>query len=220
MGDTVDNQEVIDPDLTANVKDIATEAREEFTESPQALRDRIKNRGRRTKRFTVAYDELAGEGVTALEAVLDTLTPVVQKATSDIQEQAKQKYAEVEAELETARAEMLKSALTFQLQALPSLIVKDVRRKTRAALGITEKGIPEGREDDFNDRFLLEMIAAQTVSFIDHGEDRAYGTVDIETLQTLEDELPPLQWGKIVTAANDLQFRNVISEAAIQSADF
>lgn len=208
--------EELDALLKHEVKETADEARKQFS-----LEDRLKNRGLRTKKITVFSDEASGEALQTIESALDALEAGILTLDDGPDKDAQQKtHDDLAGQADEIRAELLKTSFSFELRALPPVILKGVQRKTRKTLGITDKSIPAEREEDYNDAFRLQLIADQAVRFVDREDPGRTSLPTVQELAAMRDFLPMNQWAKVWLAADDIQFRNVISESAVESADF
>lgn len=199
---------------------MSDEQNPEETEDDFDLFEHLQGLDRRTAEVTIFYDEKRGAEYQQISSALNILQVQVDVAESDEARQAAlEKFEEQSAKVEELRQYLLKQTATFHLRAVPPLIMKDVFRKARKALGITEKG-NAGREDEINQRVPLELTAAQTVSLIDNRTGRAKKSVDADYLERLSGLLPPMEWFKVLDAVNDLQNRNVFAGMKVDNADF
>lgn len=131
-----------------------------------------------------------------------------------------EKVAEMDAAADEVRTKVNKESLSVELRALPYAIARGSARRARAALKITEKGIPEDMQDAFEERQLLELAYDQVVRFRDNKTGQSGSKLSIEEIEAIRDFLPLSQSTKFFSTVNDLQFKNAISESAIAQADF
>lgn len=226
-------------ELTAEqeVEQIATEAKEGFD-----LEATLNDRAFRTASITVFTDEVTGEKLEEVEQAIAKLVGAPEsltllqdaaekfgladaaKALRDIHdglaESANPKILKrLEAERDELKKEMGKTALTFELRAVPTLIIKDARRKAKAELGIVGKGIPEASLEQFEER-----ATAHVLSNVVRQYTNASGAVNkgLTSLQAgfLGDTLPEAEFHRLTLKLNEIQFKNVIGESVTASADF
>lgn len=205
---------------------VAAETKAEFREDPTALPEEMRGNGRRrrTGEITIFLDGVAGEEHEKVQQSLDMFAGALahaqqvgdDEATAKIREQ----YDAIEAKAEELKAALLNDAYTFELRALPPVIMKGLRREVRAELGITTKGIPAELEERYDEVFPLRMIEKQAVKFIDHGTSPEPTTLAREKLQEIYEWGDEFQWLRLTNLANDLQFRNTIAQSVIESPDF
>lgn len=192
-----------------NIEETVTEARETFS-----LRERLMNRPQRTGEVTVFTDEVLGRKHQELSLQLEAA-----RLVSDDSDESNERIAEIEKELREVATEVYKTGLTFSLRAVPEIVVKDVRRKTRKNLNIKGK-IPEDRLEEFNDAFTAGIFSKAIEGFRDHESDAKVDTFTYQDARDLADYLPKSEWEKVDRAVGDIQFSNSISEAVTEDADF
>lgn len=130
------------------------------------------------------------------------------------------KLEEMDTAAGAVRTQVNKESLSVELRALPYAIARGSARRARAALKITQKGIPEDMQEAFEERQLLELAFDQLVRFRDNKTGSSGSKLSIAEIEAIRDFLPLSQSSKFFGAVNDLQFRNAISESAIAQADF
>lgn len=165
-----------------------------------------------------ANPEEAGE----IEEKIESLSAQID-ATAGIAKQLDSIRGNLEAlskEIDETTALVRADSLSVELRALPYTIARGAARRARKHLGITEKGIPEDRQDEFADRQLMELAYDQVVRWRDNKTGDEGTKLDMSVIEALRDFLPLSQSGKFFAAVDDLQFRNSISEAAIKQTDF
>lgn len=207
-------------------EEVAKEAREEFHEEVDALPEtmRGKHRPRRTGNVTIFMDSVSGERYQKIEVVLDALEKAIENARAledeDGLAQLLEQQALVSAKSEELKTALLADAYSFDLRALPPVIMKGLRRTTRDVIGALGKGLTEEEEERYNEEFIIQMLLAQTVKFVDHGESEESRPINDTLLREIRDYGDDFQWLRLVNLANDLQFRSTISESVTGSADF
>jgi hypothetical protein len=154
-------------------------------------------------------DQADAEAEAAQRAKLgDDIKPVLAKAQ------------ELEEAAETVREQVRGQSLSVELRAIPYKLARGSARRARAALEITQKGIPAEKQDEFEERQLLELAYDQVARWRNNSTGEQGGKLDMEVIETMRDFLPISQSSKFFTMVNELQFKNAISESAIAQADF
>lgn len=222
----------------AQVKALAVEAKATYE-----LRDRLQNRGMRTDKIRIFTDEVTANDHAEVEleiaklkgtsqglkllieaagnlGLLDETAYLIGRAEQLTDDANADKIAKLEAEAAELKESLVASAFDFELRAVPRLIVKDIRRKTRTALGITTKGIPADQEEAFNELSGNKLVAALTLSYTDRFDGTVITNVTEEDAATFSDMLPEGEFGRLTVAVNELQFKNVITESITDSGDF
>lgn len=215
---------------------LVTEARGGFN-----LLDRLQGRSIREDTVTVFTDEVLGEKHAALEkkmALISTQAVGLKKLSDAallvglveesewLQTRADERtvdmdeYNKVDAEAVAVAKEIHESALTIKMRALPKVVKKDAHRRARKALNITSKGIPDAQADDYNERYLAELLALSLVTIYDHQSKKTVSEIGIGDALDLQGFLPEWEWLKINNALIDLQAKNAISESVTDDANF
>lgn len=192
-----------------NIEETLIEARETFS-----LRERLMNQPQRTGEVTVFTDRVLGRKHQELTVQLEAA-----RLVADDSEESAERIAEIEKELHDVATEVYKTGLTFSLRAVPEIVIKAVRRKTRKALNIKGK-IPEDRLEEFNDAFTAGVFSKAIEGFRDHESGAKVDTFTYQDAVDLADYLAKPEWEKIDRAVGDIQFSNSISEAVTEDADF
>lgn len=150
-----------------------------------------------------------------LQAKLDAA-----RAAQEALKEPVQRFGEIEKEVEEVRSIVKAKSISIELRALPPKIRRGVVRKARKALGITDKGIPEERMDEYTDRYYVELASAQVVRWRDNRNGKEGFTLTPERIQILVDNLPEGEGNRLLQSVAELQERTAISEAAVAQADF
>src|SRR5690606_2935342 len=107
-------------------------------------------------------------------------------AETGSEEEAEAAIVEIEAAKKRLQSKVKKiqkqlrdEALVFTLQSVPELVIKDSRRKARKALGIKGKGIPESRQDEYNDEYTCQMLAASVLSWEDKKVGKKFSSLNV-----------------------------------------
>lgn len=130
------------------------------------------------------------------------------------------KLASTKKKIPAALKKLESSALVFTLRAIPDLVQRDARRQARKALGIKAKGIPEGREEEFNLEHIAHIVAASVESWTDNASGKKFSSLTVEEAKALRDELPIGQFALIDQAIGKLSYQAQIGKVATDSADF
>lgn len=142
------------------------------------------------------------------EAIVEEIAPL----------RAKQK--EMDAAAQEIRDAVNKDSISIELRALPYTIARGAARRARKALGITQKGIPEELQEEYDERQMIELAYDQVARYRDNKTGESGSKLTIEQIETIRDYMPLSQSTKFFRAVNDLQYTNAISETAIAQADF
>ncbi|MGN6324494.1 hypothetical protein [Pseudolysinimonas sp.] len=130
------------------------------------------------------------------------------------------KAAEMAKEADKLRADVAAQSLSVELRALPTTIAKGATRRARKVLGISQKGIPEDREQEFADEQIAQIAYDQVVRWRDNRSGEEGTKLDIEVIRAIRDFMPLSQSAKFFATVDDLQFKNAISESVIAQSDF
>jgi len=123
-------------------------------------------------------------------------------------------------ERDAVLAEVQKQSISVEMRAIPPKLNKGVIRRTRQSLGIIDKGIPEDRLDEFNERYYVELAVDLIVRWRDNRTGQESFKMNAEQITTLVDFLPTSESNRFIRTIDDLQGRTAISEAAVAQADF
>jgi hypothetical protein len=146
------------------------------------------------------------------------------KKALDAVKAASESHSERKAELEGKIAELTdelkRTALVVSMRAVPPVIQKNTRRQAKEKMGITEKGIPEDKTEEFN---LCQAAYLMTVMF-QSITDNETGAVNTETTYddavALMDFLPVGQFQRLDEAMGRVQFTDNISRSIEGQEDF
>lgn len=124
------------------------------------------------------------------------------------------------AKIKKLQKEMQKTSLVFTLQSVPEIVIKDARRKARKALGIKGKGIPEGRQEEYNDEYTCQMLAASVLSWEDKKVGKKFDSLSVEEAHNLQNFLPRGQFPVLDATMVELSLEVSIANAAVDDVDF
>lgn len=209
------------------------------------LVDKLRGRAMRQDSITVFTDEITGEAHQKVELEISNLSEtrarlsLLEEAASElkltkaalalgklIQEEEdspsfdKERFDELTAERDELAREMKRTSLTFNLRAVPPIIVKGSQRETRKKLGIVRKGITDDQEEQYAEHLSAAVFAAMTTSYVDHETGAVVSKLTQEYAHALSDLLPESEAKRIAAKIDDLALKNVIGTSVIQSADF
>lgn len=225
---------------SVDIEEIVNDARETFD-----LGDFLRGRSVRTKVQRVFTDEVTAEARGGYEVTLKKL-PTGQEAPSvrswglvkdlaDAQQEyeaienkstkaakaAKTKIDDITAEMRSLTEKLLETALDIELRAIPDKIKKDAYRAARHALGIRGKnGVTEDNAIELQDENAAQILVRTVVSVTKHGTGERNEGISIEGARALKGLLPDSEWNKIQDTLDDLLFRKVIAEQAVEDLDF
>lgn len=135
-----------------------------------------------------------------------------------------EKIAELEARQKELIAEVLESALTFNLRGLGrktwKVIIESWTRKSKKFA--KENGLEEEERIDWaNDKINAELIAKSIVKITNAQGQEQVGAVAVETIEDLQGSVLQSEFAKLLDTANNLTFANgLFSNAIAADADF
>lgn len=195
----------IDSELASEVKDIVGEAKKTFS-----LGARLENRGYREDNLILYTDDEHAYAHAVVAAKLKAAELADdQDAVATLTEQL------------ANLAELTRdSKITLTLQAVPAIVLKDIKRKARKAF--VKKGpVPEEKLDEYFDVFNHYVVGAciRRVVDVDGAVDET-NWLDHNNVKILEDLLPISQWEKLWAKVEDIQFSDKIGQLATSDPDF
>lgn len=189
------------------------------------LKDRLQKRSLRTARQTVYTDEVLGQKYIELSQVLNAQLSLIARPvdgkvfTEAVRDEAQEVVDKLQPEVDEVLAKLKAGGLTFDLQAVPEVIVKDCRRKARKHLG-AKGAVPAEQTDAYNDAYVAEIIAATVIGYTAHETGEHFGKLEYDEALALVDFLPMYEFQKLDSAIKNIQFTNAISESVVDDADF
>lgn len=192
-------------EVTDLVEGISTEARKTFS-----LQERLENRGMREDTIVLYTDD---EHAYAHSAVAAKIEEARKAGNEDA-------VAQLEEKLEQLAELTKESAVTITLQAVPTIVLKDIKRKARRAF--VKKGpIPDEKLEDFLDVYNHYVVGACIRRVVDaEGAVDETNYMDHNNVKRLEDFLPMSQWDKLWNKVEDLQFADKIGLLSVSNPDF
>lgn len=195
----------IDPEVTSLIDGITAEAKKTFS-----LGDRLENRGYREDTLVLYTDDEHAYAHSVVAAKL-------QQATLRGDEDA---VANLTSQLEQLAELTRASRVTVTLQAIPAIVLKDIKRKARKAF--VKKGpIPEEKLDDYLEVFNHYVVGSCIRRVVDaDGAVDETNWLDHNNVKKLEDFLPGSEWQKLWDKVEDIQFADKIGQLATSDPDF
>lgn len=208
------------------------------------VKARLRNRGLRRGSITIylneemgpelgwAYDKLDGfgnvvrrerEGVIGeIDSLKDDQQKILdaREPSSDAPTGLEDKAAELEAKRDELIAELAKTAMHFELRAVPPVIQKDMRRRARQTLGIKEKDIPEGLTEEFNTAEAAHLMTVIIQSVKDNETGGVNTEVTYEDAIDMMGYIPPAQFARLDELMGKIQFTDAISREIESQEDF
>lgn len=208
------------------------------------LADTLRGRGFRTGSITVYTDEILGEKHFDLEAELKkvkdstsslgilldaagelgltdaalALQPLFDAALLSGVDAAK--VAEIEAQLAPIKAELEATSFTFNLRAVPPIVVKDARRRAKKSLGIIGKNISENLEEEFLEYASAYVLSSMVTSYVQHASGITIDNLSDSDARDLGDLLPEGEFARLSAKVNDIQFKTVVGANVTETPDF
>ena len=208
------------------------------------LAETLRGRRFRTGSITVYTDEILGEkhfdleaelkkvkdstsslgilldaaGELGLTAAVVALQPLFDAALLSGVDAAK--VAEIEAQLAPIKLELEATSLTFELRAVPPIVVKDARRRAKKALGIVGKNVSEDLEEQFLEYASAYVLSAMVTGYVSHATGDTIAKLSDSDARDLGDLLPEGEFGRLSAMVNDIQFKTVVGANVTETPDF
>ena len=218
--------------IEETAQEIAESARDGFD-----LKAKLQGRGMRTKTQTIYTDEITGErlgGVEMREEINRLGMPmkvphswgimgeiVELSRTEELEKKNADRIAALKEEVKTLARELERTAMDFELRAVPKAVKRDTHRAARDALGIKEK-VTENhpRYDEYVEEREAQIMQRVIVSIHDRESDSTKRRITIDDARAMSGYLPDWEYAKLSAAVNELLWENTISEQAVEDADF
>lgn len=205
------------------------------------LADRLKNRGLRKATITLYLDEEKGAELGDALDIRNALGEVTGRNRTGIigdieglkERRGKTKQddadalaaidaeiAELEARRDALIEELSKTALVVSIQAVPPVILKDSHRRARQHMGITEKNVPEDREDEYGQAQLATLMSVMITRIVDNSTGEVNEGIDYADSVALIDYLPPSQFDRLDEKLGTVQYTDAISRSIEGQEDF
>lgn len=196
------------------------------------LRDRMSKRAKARTGKILVYTDLDAVAETAkaqnkLALIQAQIEAADKKADATIESRAKNAadIATLERAVEAARAEMLESALAVELVALPSIAVDVCKRYARDVAKQDDSTIDQ---DVYGITYTKALLAraifeikasdgsvADRITVVEKGNEVQRADVD-----TLYEVLPKTEWDRLDVRFAELQFEDVVGQAATDEPGF
>lgn len=165
---------------------------------------------------------------------IDGLREVIERAESAIEsmddsdakalleadlEEAKGKVVELGKKAGPLLEKMDKSAIDLSIQSLPPVIIKDCRRRARAALEIKGK-VSEADQERYLEQFNAEILVACVSAYTLVGNGKTTQGLDIEMAKKLYDKLPPSEVARLDAKVDEIVYKSAIAQGVGRNPDF
>lgn len=117
-------------------------------------------------------------------------------------------------------AELTRTGLTIHIRAVPKVIEKATLRKAREHLGITEKGVPDDKQDAVSEASQAFLMVDMIQTITDNQTGIVQEGVSYEEAIDLMGNLPAGQWARLDSKLGEIQFVDGISLAIESQEDF
>lgn len=179
--------------------------------------------GRRIRRGAVGkLDALQAEGEVLLKRIED-YTENEQEVPAADAERAKQIQKESTAlkrKITALKKRLDETSYVFNLQSLPEIITRDMKRQTRATLNIKGKGVPENLKEEYELEQVVQNLVASTESWTDIESGETHSKLSLPRARSFRDFLPTGQFPRLERAMVELSYEAVIAHSATDNADF
>jgi hypothetical protein len=221
--------DTVAPELPAEaveaIKDEAAEAKQKFS-----LRDRLGSIKYAMRTVVVFTDEQAVTRFNAVDTQIKSVEGLLGVQVPDdasdeekaelLEQQAglRAAYDELEPALEAAREEMVNSALSIHMRAVPQVVLKMATHAADKAYRLGDGTLPEEKAeawDEKRNRYILGRVI-QSIG-------TPSGSLEFEpdeVAQLLEESLSPTQWSRVSSTYTELMFRDAIGTAATDDPGF
>lgn len=131
-----------------------------------------------------------------------------------------ERIAGLEARRDELIAELTKSAIVVKMRAIPPVMQKNCRRLAKQTLGITEKGIPEDRQEEFKEAHTAHLMTLMFQSVTDNETGEVNTETTYEDAVVLTEHLPPGQFERLDMMMGKVQYTDAISRQIEGQEDF
>lgn len=232
MAPSADNEQYETQEPPFDLAAVGEEAKADFT-----LADMLtgNNNILPTKKSLVVRDLEAGTRFAERSQALDQLKAIFDMGAlpEDADEETRQRFADMEeqisereAAVEEARAEMLKTALSFHLRAYPNVALKIARREARKlfidpATGKYLEGYDQTDVSEWIDLRLFGETVQKVLRITDDGPAEVqFGVPKAELGELLSTQLHPVAWAGLFDDYQQLTLRARLADAATRDPGF
>lgn len=210
-----------------DVDEVIAEAKEDYS-----LEDSLNQSSRRSDTITVFTDEVTGEKLGFARDEDEMNIFGVKVGTKRIREGVlgevdaldpkgdAAKIKRLTAEADALRKQLKATSFTFNLRAVPSIVERDCARKAKQDVGITGKGIPDAKEEDFNEAKTARVLSQVVASYIDHRKGVKVGLLSFEGAKHFGHLLPDFEFLRLTMAVSKIQYKRAIDESVTDEASF
>ena len=114
---------------------------------------------------------------------------------------------------------MNRSAIDLEIQSLPPVIIKDCRRRARAALEIKGK-VSEADTERYMEQFNNEILVACVGKYTLVGNGKSMDGITVAQAAALYDKLPQSEVDKLDGKINEIVFKSSIAQEVGLNSDF
>jgi hypothetical protein len=213
-------------DITPEIEQTISEAKTSFD-----MRARLNGSARRRASIKIFTNEVAGEELGyakdfPLENNLGMVVSTERRRLGilgliDGDNGSDDEYsAHIDAEAKRLRDLLDESAITFNIAAVPPLVIEGVRRKSRKSLGIKGSVVPDDDVENYNKIYLANLFTSVIESFTDHATGETYDSLDYDSAGSLKELLSESEYARLDAKVVEVQFKNAIDESVTAQADF
>ncbi|WP_217182695.1 hypothetical protein [Streptomyces sp. AC495_CC817] len=182
----------------------------------------IKTGERLRKGLVGKLDALAIEGDALLKRfdALEEAGAEIPDVDNDRVKEITAERAKLTKQIDALKERLKGTGIEFHLISLPKMIQKKVKRETRQALGLKAKGIPESRQEEYDDEYTARILSASVEKWTDHENGETSSSLSVQQAKDLEDFLPEGQFPRLDRACVELTFEAAIADGSVDDADF
>jgi len=209
--------------MSDDIEEIATEARKTFNFS-----ETIKGGTRRSGAQKVYNDLKAAMLIGHATDITNNLGQVtgrdrkgvlgqIDEILSSDDEEAD--VTALQSQLSDLMLQLEMSALTFHLDAVPPLIEKVIKAKTRKEFAVKGGNVPDERLQELADKYTALMMGACITKVVTADGAESGKLTDAEAVD-LVSYLHPSEFAKLDAKLREVQFEQAVSNQAVLDADF
>lgn len=112
-----------------------------------------------------------------------------------------------------------RTAIDLEIQSLHPVIIKDCRRRAKAALQIKGK-VSEDQSEEYMDQFNVEVLVACVSKYTIVGNGNTRDRITVDQAKNLYEKLPPSEVVKLDAKIDEIVFRSAIAQQVSLDSDF
>lgn len=169
-----------------------------------------------------AREDLVAQRTARLAASGDAKNDAEAKALSSFPDMKpiEEKIEKLEKRRDALIADLTKTGITVKLRAVPPIIQKDIRRRAKATLEITEKDVPDTIKEEFNLSQSAHLMTLVFQSITDNETGETNTEITYQDAIDLIGYLPPGQFQRLDDEMGKVQFMDAISTEIETQEDF